>query len=651
VDAKRTRTHLGASSFRYVFWLVFYLLAIYYQKNSRDEFRTGEAMKDAFARSSFTHPQTGVPMSFDDIRSVGDMWAYVDTKFVPTYYDLFWSNGDPKDEFYKNALLSKNRVTHGMRWTQRRGRINDCTATGKYNSFFPYCYPAISDGGKESIVDFGPYYDETKYKYTYYKHRFSEHEDGFVVTMPYNMSQTIVELQTLKSDRWVDEATQWWRLDFTTYNPSTNLFAQVMLTLDFDTSGQVRPKCEVAIMRSQVYMEQIRDYVQIVLEIIVIIGLLMYLLGNIKDYFHFAYEGAPGDWFLGQFWVGLEVMQLILLLVAFVYWIIIVTDPIRNAIKVELGPAIPGKDGARDIALDSLSYYGGPLSLAPVQVQLRDYFVMQAIIVGLSMFRLLKYLAFNPLFGGIIETFIIIKVQLVQFIIIICSCNVGFAYMANMMFGHELAAFHTFDHAYFSILGMVLGGGVTYAQIAAVNPLGAPVFYVPFTIFYCFIILHMVVALIIESYQVHQAHRVRLVGLWHQVLFGLARNYRFMRRYVGPENQWRFDGPDSEKIRSWLRTWDWDSLDGEEEHTELELFERLREENVTHDDVAFLFKRYGFCTRLRDPPPPEPEVNDMVRELFKQLKVLSDAHSWRNASLMPSLPASTCKEFVSWRSS
>jgi len=35
---------------------------------------------------------------------------------------------------------------------------------------------------------------------------------------------------------------------------------------------------------------------------------------------------------------------------------------------------------------------------------------------------------------------------------------------------------------------------------------------------------------------------------------------------------------------------------------------RAREENVTHDDVAFIFKRYSFCTRLRDPPPPEPEV-------------------------------------------
>jgi len=317
VDAKRTRTQLGASTIRYIFWLAIYLVALYFQKNSRDAFRTSEAMKDAFADASFLHPTTNVPMTFHDIRSVGDLWAFIEVKFVPTYYDLFWSNGDPKDEFYKSALLAKNRITHGMRWTQRRGQINECTATAKYNAFFPYCYPSIQDGGKESTVPFGPYYDESKYKYTDYTHRYDNAEDGYTIIMPFNLSSTQIQLQTLKSDRWIDEGTQWWQLDFTTYNPSTNLFAQVMLTVDFDTSGQVRPHAKVAIMRSQVYMEKVRDYIQIVLELIVMIGLGMYLLGNVKDYYHFKSEGTPGQWYMGQFWVLVELVQLILVSVSF----------------------------------------------------------------------------------------------------------------------------------------------------------------------------------------------------------------------------------------------------------------------------------------------------------------------------------------------
>jgi len=306
VDAKRTRTQLAASSLRYLFWVIIYLVALYYQKNARDVFRTSDAMKAAFADAPFVHPITKVPMTFNDIRSVGDVWAFVEVKFVPTYYDLFWSNGDPKDEFYKMTLLAKNRVTHGMRWTQRRGSINQCTVTGKYNLFFPYCYPSIADGGKESIVNFGPYYDETKYAYTKYKHRYAEDENGFVIVMPFNQTQTQRELLTLRSDRWIDEATQWWQLDFTTYNPSTNLFAQVMLSVEFDISGQVRPRCEVAVMRSQVYMEKVRDYVQIVLEIIVMVGIFMYLLGNVKDYFQYQHEGTPGASFFGSLSLSLS---------------------------------------------------------------------------------------------------------------------------------------------------------------------------------------------------------------------------------------------------------------------------------------------------------------------------------------------------------
>ena len=56
--------------------------------------------------------------------------------------------------------------------------------------------------------------------------------------------------------------------------------------------------------------------------------------------------------------------------------------------------------------------------------------------------------------------------------------------------------------------------------------------------------------------------------------------------------------PDTERIRGLLRTWDFDSVHGEEEYTEFELFERLREENVTPDEIAFIFKGYDFCTRL-----------------------------------------------------
>jgi len=63
--------------------------------------------------------------------------------------------------------------------------------------------------------------------------------------------------------------------------------------------------------------------------------------------------------------------------VSFVVWLIALADPIRDDIKVELGPAVPGKTGAREVGLDKLTYYSGALSLAPVAAQLQAYFVLQ----------------------------------------------------------------------------------------------------------------------------------------------------------------------------------------------------------------------------------------------------------------------------------
>ena len=40
----------------------------------------------------------------------------------------------------------------------------------------------------------------------------------------------------------------------------------------------------------------------------------------------------------------------------------------------------------------------------------QGYFVLQSITVAISMFRLLKYLGLNPLFGGLVETYVCVYV-------------------------------------------------------------------------------------------------------------------------------------------------------------------------------------------------------------------------------------------------
>jgi hypothetical protein len=122
---------------------------------------------------------------------------------------------------------------------------------------------------------------------------------------------------------------------------------------------------------------------------------------------------------------------------------------------------------------------------------------------------------------------------------------------------------------------------------------GGPLLYVPFVIFNCFILLNMIIAVIVEGYQVQQSQRARHVSLWHQMRYGLARSVPSFRRYIPREDQWRYKGPDNVKIKGWLE----DIFDDEEaldrEVSEDEMVEMLLEKNVRLEDVQFIFKRYS----------------------------------------------------------
>jgi hypothetical protein len=80
------------------------------------------------------------------------------------------------------------------------------------------------------------------------------------------------------------------------------------------------------------------------------------------------------------------------------------TNTMKRPTNTMKRPTNIERAGMRDVTLDELSYKGGPLSLAPSRTQQRDYFVVQAIVVGLSLFRVLKYLGASSMFGGLVET-------------------------------------------------------------------------------------------------------------------------------------------------------------------------------------------------------------------------------------------------------
>mmetsp|Transcript_67584 Transcript_67584/g.180646 ORF Transcript_67584/g.180646 Transcript_67584/m.180646 type:complete len:191 (+) Transcript_67584:1895-2467(+) len=173
------------------------------------------------------------------------------------------------------------------------------------------------------------------------------------------------------------------------------------------------------------------------------------------------------------------------------------------------------------------------------------------------------------------------------------------------------------------------------------------------------ILLNLVVAVIVEAYQVQQSQRTRPVDGWRQLRDGIFRRLKPMRKYQkGPKGESRFvgegaaaaddgapskhyyDEADNETLYGWLRDMmDWhdpaaalvelsvdDLYNGRNGPAGQPVFVGLRQQGLTRENAEFIFRRFAWCTRWQDPPPAEPEFVDILRELQRQVRILTEAH-------------------------
>ncbi len=472
VDSKRARSLLSGSFFRYLCFVIIYLIALQHQKSAEPTYMLTQGIRAHYIDEPFIDSHSQKLRTFEEIGSVGDFWMWMEQRFLPATFDLFWSNGDPKTDFFKGALLAGNRVVKGFRVTQRRSESGACLLIERYNAFFPFCYPNLDDEGRAGPVNrapFGPYYNETKYEYSDFKHFGGREDSGFVVNFDFEPVSALKKLQELRTDRFIDESTRWLRVDLTTYNPSANLFAHIEFILTIDNTGYIMPKLRVTTMKTEAYLNTVRDYVNIVLEILVMISVVMFAIGDIKDCLIMrSRQGGIGAYW-NNFWNWIDFLLVLAFATDFTVWLLLITDPTRNNINVALGPATAstaGTSSQRDVIKDTMDTFGQTPNLWSIRAKQEVYWVAQSFTLMLVLMRMLRYLAVNSYLGAIMESFVVMKTTLLQYIIIVCAGNTAFAYMGYIMFGQTMKEFRTFDQSFFTLLATSLGDGITYAELA-----------------------------------------------------------------------------------------------------------------------------------------------------------------------------------------
>lgn len=469
VDSKRARTLLSGAFFRYLLFVIIYLAALHYQKSAEPSYYTTSGIEDLYVRATYVDPSTQAHVTYHDIASVGDFWLWIENKFLPVTFNMAYSNGDAKPDYYKAALLGGNRILKGFRITQRRSESGNCLLTERYNSFFPYCFPNTWDEGRSGRTHkepFGPYYNDTKYRYTNFMHAGGREDSGYVVNIEYDRTVASRTVQELKSDRFLTEATRWVRVDFATYNPSSNLFAHVEFILDMDITGRVMPRTRITTMRTDMYLETVRDYVQIVLELLVIIGVIMFAMGDIKDCLILrSRHGGIGQYW-NNFWNWVDFLLVLLFALDFTMWILLLTDTTRDDINIALGPSQVGAGADQRLVLrDTMDLHGQSVNLWSIRVKNDIYWAAQSCTLLIVLARLLKYLAVNSFLGTLVESFVVMKTALLQYLIMVVASNIAFAYMGYCLFGHGMKEFHTIDSSFFTLLATTLGDGITYEEL------------------------------------------------------------------------------------------------------------------------------------------------------------------------------------------
>ncbi|XP_051872179.1 polycystic kidney disease protein 1-like 1 [Pristis pectinata] len=236
------------------------LLLITFGKFSKDEYRLNQAVRVEFTRN--------VKNPFINVKSADDWWNW---SFTTLLHGLYW------DTWYNNAA-AKSQIPEIL-----SGLVQDCvppyTTLIHHSDHSNSTKPARSDKFSQCG------------QFNCYKGK------GSIISLGRTRNEAYTTLLALKKTKWIDRNTRAVIVEFTLYNPPTNLFTVVSLLAELPPSGGVLPL--VHIESVSIYQENsLLDYFIMAFEVgLVIISIFYYvyyvfyfvLAVDVIDHLHSGY--------------------------------------------------------------------------------------------------------------------------------------------------------------------------------------------------------------------------------------------------------------------------------------------------------------------------------------------------------------------------
>ncbi|XP_070567047.1 polycystin-1-related protein-like [Ptychodera flava] len=491
----------------WVYYCVLFICVMWicYGKFHNQHVMLNESVKNTFIRTP--HPFTG-------IKSISDFWTWCENDLLDGLYWDTWYNDRVVDED-RGAIMDGSLILLGNQASLRQLRMpsGSCKVPNQMSGLVDDCRSDYQSPENYRSA-YGPnetwLYQESSDIVRYCKWgRFGYYGgEGYVVILNGSRLAASEQLQLLKEENWIDVNTRVVIVEFTLYNPPTNLFTSITLLLEMPGTGGVYPFPIIASVMLYRY-ETFYDYFIMVWELM-FLAIVVY---SIKCEIYKAIK-EKREYFL-QIWTYVEILFSLFSLLFFACYVY------RCVYVNQISERLQATYHEQFVDMSFLAFWD--------QV-LRDVGGAIVFLVTLKVFHALRFLRVVAKFGNIISC---ATKQLLIFTLWYTVIMTIYSVMGMLAFGSQSLAFSDIGFAV-QTMTATIRGAYDYSELKEIYPIGVPVFYISYFIIILILFLGMAKSLLTRNYKESRKHDNTLVSFrevlcftWQKFLWctGLQRSH------------------------------------------------------------------------------------------------------------------------------
>ncbi|XP_077978738.1 polycystin-1-like protein 1 [Glandiceps talaboti] len=444
---------------------------ICYGKFHNQHIMLNESVKNTFVRTP--HPFTG-------IQTISDFWTWCENDLLDGLYWDSWYNSQHVNED-KGAVIGGSLVLLGQTsFRQLRVPSGSCKIPSEMSGLVDDCRAGYGESGSYRMA-YGPNetwdYQGNGDIVRYCKWGLFDHYDGegYVVILNGSRLAALDQIQFLKEENWIDVNTRLVIVEFTLYNPPTNLYTSVMLMVEMPGTGGVFPTPFIASVMLYRY-ETFYDYFVMFWELM-FLGLVVY---SIKCEISQAIKEKK-DYFL-QIWTYIEIFFSLFSLLFFCCYVY------RWSYVNEISERLQATYYEEFVDMSFLAFWD--------QI-LRDVGGAILFLVFIKLFQAFRFLKVVARFGNVVSFAIkqILVFWLWYSVVLLLYSAIG-----NLVFGTYAYGFSDMSFA-IQTMTATLRGGYDYSELMKIFPVGVPLFYITYIITVLILLMGMARALLNHSYR------------------------------------------------------------------------------------------------------------------------------------------------------